>query len=387
MKDKHLKLASSSWDHREIEALYRVIESGSFSMASQVSDFEKRFAEFFGVKHAVMVNSGSSANLLMVAALFFRKENPLRPGDEVIVPAISWSTTYFPLHQYGLKLVFVDIDQDTLNYDLVELEKSICDNTRLIMVVNLLGNPNEFKTINRIANGRSIELIEDNCESMGGAYDGSYTGTFGVMGSFSTYFSHHISTMEGGVIVTNDEELFHILLCLRSHGWTRHLPNKNRITGIKSSDSFEESFNFVLPGYNVRPIEMMGAVGLVQLEKLEKILALRRSNAEVIREILDNHQDLMLQSEIGKSSWFGFSLTVRPESDWSRPILRAKLDALSVEYRPIVAGNFIKNPVCRFLNHRIQGTLVNASYIDQQGLFIGNNGQDMRTEFSRLKSL
>ena len=173
-----------------------------------------------------MVNSGSSANLLMIAALFYKKENPLVPGDEIIVPAVSWSTTYFPLHQYGLVMKFVDIDLETLNYDTNKLAEAISEKTKAIMLVNLLGNPNNFEEINSIIGDKEIILVEDNCESMGAEYKGQKTGTFGVVGSFSSFFSHHISTMEGGLVVTNDDELYQIMLCMRAHGWTRNLPSK-----------------------------------------------------------------------------------------------------------------------------------------------------------------
>ena len=217
-------LATSSWDQNELDALQRVIASDRYSMGKEVEKFEKRFAEYCGSKYAIMVNSGSSANLLMTAALTYTQDASLKlsPGDEIIVPAISWSTTYYPLNQYGLKLKFVDIDIETLNYNLPALQDAVTGNTRAIMVVNLLGNPNDFDAINRIIGERSIVLIEDNCESMGATFAGRKAGTFGVMGSFSSFFSHHISTMEGGLVVTENEELYHIMLSLRAHGWTRN---------------------------------------------------------------------------------------------------------------------------------------------------------------------
>ena len=262
-------LATASWGQEELDAMQRVIASGMYSMGANVRAFERDFAQYIGSQHCVMVNSGSSANLLMVAALFYTK-NPklkLQRGDEVIVPAVSWSTTYYPLYQYGLKIKFVDIDLHTLNYDLDQLEQAVTDKTRAIMAVNLLGNPNDFERINQIVGKRDIVLIEDNCESLGATYKGKQAGTFGVMGTFSTFFSHHISTMEGGLIVTDDEEMYQILLSLRAHGWTRNLPQQNHVCSDKSDDPFEESFRFVLPGYNVRPLEMEGALGVEQLKR------------------------------------------------------------------------------------------------------------------------
>ena len=181
-------LATSSWDHLEIEAIQKVIGSGMFSMGPQVAACEKQFAEYLKNRFCVMVSSGSTANLIMVAALFYRKNNPLKRGDEVIVPAVSWSTTYFPLYQYGLKLKFVDVDLETLNFDLNALESAITPKTRLIMAVNLLGNPNDFGRIQKMIQGKNIELIEDNCESMGALFDKKQGGTFGAMGTYSCFY-------------------------------------------------------------------------------------------------------------------------------------------------------------------------------------------------------
>ncbi len=368
-------LATSSWDQAEQDALQRVIASDMFSMGPEVRTFEEQFAEFFGAKYAVMVNSGSSANLLMTGALFYTKNDDLRlkPGDEVIVPAVSWSTTYYPLAQYGLIQKFVDIDRATLNYDLDALEAAVTDQTRAIMIVNLLGNPNDFDRIKTIIGDRKIVLLEDNCESMGATFGGKYTGTFANVGSYSSFFSHHISTMEGGIITTDDEELYHVMLSMRSHGWTRHLPRENHVTGTKSDDPFEESFNFVLPGYNLRPLEMSGALGQEQLRKLPDLIAGRRENAKAFVEGLSNHPLFTLQSEIGESSWFGFSLLLRPDVGITRKEFVAKLTDLGFECRPIVAGNFTKNPVMDHIPHVIHGTLPNAEYIDANGLFIGNH--------------
>jgi len=378
-------LASSTWGTEEKEAMYRVIDSGMFTMGSEVATFEQQFAQYTGSNHCVMVNSGSSANLLMVAALFYRKDNPLKRGDEVIVPAVSWSTTYFPLYQYGLKIKFIDIDLETLNFDLDQLEAAVTEKTRLIMAVNLLGNPNDFNRIFQIIKGKDIILIEDNCEAMGATYNGKMAGMFGVMGSFSTFFSHHISTMEGGMIVTDDEELYHILLSLRAHGWTRNLPKYNHVCGEKSDDPFEESFRFVLPGYNVRPLELEGAIGLEQLKKLPGFIEQRRENGKIFQEVMNDHPDLMIQKEIGDSSWFGFSLVIRKGSVLTRKDLIDKLHLAGFECRPIVAGNFVSSEAVKFLDSEIPFELENAIYIEKNGLFIGNHHYSMRNGFEQFK--
>jgi CDP-4-dehydro-6-deoxyglucose reductase, E1 len=368
-------LATASWGREEIEAMHRVIETGMFTMGAYVRQFEEDFAKYVGVKHCVMVNSGSSANVLMVAALFYTKNAKLRlkRGDEVIVPAVSWSTTYYPLYQYGLKIKFVDIDLNTLNYDLQALEAAVTDKTRAIMAVNLLGNPNDFGRIQQIIGCRDIVLIEDNCESMGATLGGRQAGTFGVMGTYSSFFSHHISTMEGGLVTTDDEEIYHILLSLRAHGWTRNLPKFNHVCGEKSDDPFEESFRFVLPGYNFRPLELEGALGVEQVKRLPSIVVERRKNGRAMQAVLGQHRDLLIQQEIGESSWFGFSLVIRPGSSLTRPDLVKKLASLGFECRPIVAGNFAKNEVVKYFDHEIAGELRNAEHIDKNGLFIGNH--------------
>ena len=382
-------LATASWGQEELDAMQRVITSGMYTMGANVQAFERDFAQYIGRQHCVMVNSGSSANLLMVAALFYTKNSKLKlqRGDEVVVPAVSWSTTYYPLYQYGLKIKFVDIDLHTLNYDLDQLEQAVTEKTRAIMAVNLLGNPNDFDRIQKIIGGRDIILIEDNCESLGATFKGKQAGTFGVMGTFSSFFSHHISTMEGGLIGTDDEEIYQILLSLRAHGWTRNLPKKNHVCSEKSDDPFEESWRFVLPGYNVRPLEIEGALGVEQMKRLPNLVEERRKNGELLQAALSNHPEVLIQKEIGESSWFGFSLVIRPGSRLTRKDLVWKLEELGFECRPIVAGNFAKNEVVKYFESEVHGTLKNAEHIDQSGLFVGNHHFPIPEAFTALAKL
>lgn len=366
-------LAVSSWDNAEIKAIHKVLDEGITTMWDHVREFEKQFAAYTGSKYCAMVNSGSSANLLAVASLFYRKKDILKAGDEVIVPAVSWPTTYYPLYQYGLKIKFVDIDLATLNYNLDALSEAVNSNTKLIIAVNLLGNPNDLNKINAIIGSRNIILIEDNCESMGAIFDGKQTGTFGLMGTFSSFFSHHISTMEGGMIITDDEELYHIMLSLRSHGWTRNLPKENKVCGIKSNDRFEEYFRFVLPGYNIRPIEMMGAIGIEQLKKLTAFVNTRRKNAEYFYNIFNDSPYFTIQKEIGSSSWFGFSLIIKEGTNLDRRKIVNNLIENGIDSRPIVAGNFTKNEVLKWFNYELFGEMKNAEYMDKNGFFVGNH--------------
>ncbi|TLD88615.1 DegT/DnrJ/EryC1/StrS family aminotransferase [Helicobacter sp. MIT 05-5294] len=376
-------LASSTWDSKELQAIQGVIESDIFTMGKKVAEFEKDFASFVGSQYAVMTSSGSTANLIATAALFYTKNPKLKRGDEVIVPAVSWSTTYYPLYQYGLKLKFVDIDLHTLNYDLNALEEAISEKTKMIMCVNLLGNPNDFNAINQMVKGKNILLLEDNCESMGAEFEGKQAGTFGIMGTFSTFYSHHMATMEGGFVVTDDEELYHILLCLRAHGWTRNLPKDNKVAP-KSDDWFSESFRFVLPGYNVRPVEMSGAIGVEQLKKLPNFLKHRRENANLFCEYFKNHPDFIVQKEIGSSSWFGFSLVIKPDSRLKRKEIIKMLEENKIEYRPIATGDFTQNEVIKYFDYEIFGELKNAKYIQEKGFFVGNHQVDISKQIHLL---
>lgn len=377
------ELAASSWDESELSAIRSVMDSGIYTMGRRVKEFEEAFARYLGSRHCVMVNSGSSANLLMVAALFYRKERPLKRGDEVIVPAVSWSTTYYPLYQYGLHIKFVDIDRETLNIDLDALKAAITPRTRLIFAVNLLGNANDYDAIRGMIEGRDIALIEDSCESLGGEWGGRKLGTFGLAGSFSTFFSHHISTMEGGIVSTDDDEIYHILLSMRSHGWTRHLPMDNLVCK-KSQNPFDESFRFVLPGYNVRPSEIAGAVGTQQLAKLPGFVSARRRNAERFIQLFGSDPRFSVQKEVGTSSWFGFSLLIRDPSI-SRSEVVSRLSAADIDTRPIVAGNFARKEVVKWFDCEIPPSLPGADYVDSHGFFVGNHHFDIcdRLEYLR----
>jgi CDP-4-dehydro-6-deoxyglucose reductase, E1 len=380
-------LAVSTWGKEEFIALRKVIKSKSFTMGKMVIKFENSFAKYVKSKYAIMVNSGSSANLIAIASLFYKKNNPLQHNDEVIVPAISWSTTYYPLLQYGLRLRFVDVDLDTLNYDLKKLKQAITSKTKLLIAVNLLGNSNDFDKIKKIISKKNILLFEDNCESLGAKYNKKKTGTFGIIGTHSTFFSHHISTMEGGVVVTDNKELYHIMLSLRSHGWTRNLPKKNLVYRKKHLDSFQDSFRFILPGYNLRPLELEASVGIEQLKKLPSFIKNRRQNAKIFIKLFKNHPNFIVQKEIGDSSWFGFSLIIRPNSKITRKQLIKLLTFSGIEFRPIVAGDFTQNEVIKYFDYDIPFELKNAKYIHDNGLFIGNNHILKEKEISSLFKL
>lgn len=364
------KLCDDTWDQAEIEAIHRVIRSNHFSMGEEVERYEAEFAKKFEVSYAVMVSSGSAANLLAIAALVY--SGRLQKGDEVLVPAVSWSTTYFPLFQMGLHLRFVDIDRLTLNMEVEQIEEAITPATKMIFAVNLLGNPNSFDRMREICQRRNLLLVEDNCESLGGEYKGKKLGTLGLLGTYSTFYSHHLCTMEGGVVVTNEEELYHYMLVIRAHGWTRNLPKESRIYQ-KSNNEFYESYNFILPGFNLRPLEMEGAIGREQLKKMDEIIRMRRKNAVYFMKKMEEFPDILVQKEIESSSWFGFSLVLEGKYIGKREEIVKKLKEAGIEVRPIVAGNFTRNSVIHYLDYSIYGTLEQSDFIHENGFFIGNH--------------
>lgn len=371
-----LPLASSTWDNSDIQTAVKVIESGNTSMGLQVKIFENEFASYHKVKHAVMVNSGSSANLIGLASLHWSGR---LNGSEIIVPAVSWATTYYPVNQLGYKLVFVDIDPLTLNIDLKSIKNAISDETTAIVSVNLLGNSADYSQILEISKENDLLLIEDNCESLGASSNGTLTGTNGILGTFSFFFSHHLNTMEGGMIITNDSKLDDYMRSLRAHGWIRDLKDLSNVT----SDAIEpaqKKFSFVLPGYNLRPTEIQGALGTNQLKKLDHFLHERRANASYFKHLFEQNSKLKfrLQHEVGQSSWFGFAIIAENQKLRDKAI--SKLESIGVETRPIVTGNFLRQPVVRHLNYRISGKLSNSDEIHDFGFFIGNHHYPIRME-------
>jgi len=374
-------LSNDTWDETELKAIERVIKSNHFTMGSEVREYERQFAKRFDAKYAVMSNSGSSANLLMMFALLY--SGRLKKGDEVLVPAISWGTTYFPIEQCGFKTRLVAVDRNTLNIDIEKLENAITPNSKAILAVNLLGNPNDFSRLFNICKEHNLILLEDNCESMGAKFNGKEAGSFGLMGTFSTFYSHHLSTMEGGVTITDDEEMYHYLLSIRAHGWTRQLPPSSKLW-TKSSDEFYESFRFILPGFNLRPLEIEAAIGIEQLKKLDSFLTTRRNNAKIFMKIMENNDRFWIQKSLGESSWFGFALILKEQYSGKRDFFISALREAGIEVRPIVTGNFAKQPAFKHMDASIADNLCNADYIHENGFFVGNHSIHMEKHIALL---
>ena len=379
---KKYNLVSPNWDNKEIEAINKVVKSGYFTIGKNVEKFEKQFSKKQGMKYSVMVNSGSSANLIAIYSLFFIKKNPLKRGDEVIVPALSWSTTYSPLEQLGLRVRIIDIDMDTLNIDLKLLKNNISSKTKLIIGVSILGNPTDLYEIRKICIKKKIYFMEDNCESLGASLKNKNTGTFGLVNTNSFFFSHHINTIEGGMVSTNNEEVYHNLLCLREHGWTRRLPNSKF---YKKSKNFED-YNFVLPGFNVRPTEINAAIGLIQLKKLDNFVRIRRKNFKLFQKLFSNNKFFHIQKENGMSSSFAFTFVLKKKYSHLRQRILNKLRKNQIEFRLITGGSINLHPYIKKFNYS-KTSLKVSEYVHKYGFFTGNHPVDLSKEINNLREV
>ena len=379
-------LSSNSWGEEEALVFQRILEKGRFTMGESVKKFESSFADKIGVQNATMVSSGSMANLVGLSALFYKKNNPLKRGDEVIVPAVSWATTYYPLQQYGLKLKFLDVELDTLNMDVSRLEEALTSKTRMVVAVSILGNPCALNILREFCDKHGLYLFEDNCESMGATLNGKPCGTFGDIATFSTFFSHHISTMEGGIIVTKDKEIYHLTKSLRAHGWTRDIPSGTSAYE-KGDDDFHEAYRFILPGYNARPLELSGALGVEQLKKLDSLLDIRRQNARVFVDLFAGDERFIIQKENGSSSWFSFTIVLNPKISIKRSkVINALRDA-EIEFRMITGGCFLRHDVIRYFDYETVGDIVNANIIHDRGFFVGNHPMNLKPQIKKLKDV
>ncbi len=353
MKHDFWPLTSNQWDHMELCAIDRVVRSGQFTMADETAQFEREFADYHGMRHAVMTNSGSSANLIAVGSLFYRAENPLKRGRVVIVPALAWSTTYAPLRQMGLKLQVMDCDLDSLmGFHYVNDEQ---------IVVPILGNP--------VSSHFRPNLV-DNCESLGAECYGVKSGTTGLLNTFSFFHSHQISAIEGGMVLTNNRELYEILLQLRAHGWDRDL---NGVSPL---------YNFVLPGYNVRPQEINAAIAREQLKKLPEMICARRKNLKIYQELFGNSERWRIQKEVGRSSAFAFTFI----TNFDRSKIFAALDEAGIGHRMITGGCFTEHPAAKYYDYEA-GPLPNAMMVHKQGFFVGNQPRDLEEQLVKLKEV
>ena len=337
-------------------------------MSHITKKFEGYFAKKIGAKYAVMVNSGSSANLLsMFCVTNPLKKNHLKNGDECLVPALCWSTSLWPVIQSGLKPVLVDVNINNFCIDLETIKKNISRKTKAIVIINVLGNCSEIDKIRKFANKKNLFLIEDNCESLGSIYKNKYLGTFGDFSSFSFYFSHQVTSGEGGMVVCKSKKDYEILKTLRSHGWDRDI-KKNKI----------KDFNFVNQGFNLRPLEISAAIGLNQLQRLDKMKKIRSINRNKIIKLMSSSKKWKEQFKFFNSSngldpsWFGFPLMINIKNFTKKNNFLKYLQKNRIEVRPIISGNFANQPSVKLFKIKYKkNNLRNAQKIENDGFFIG----------------
>ena len=376
-------LAMNPFGEEEILAMTDVLLTGRLTLGSEAEKAEKKFAQCLGVRYAVMVNSGSSANLLAVSALC----NKLRamhcnPGDQVLVPAVCWSTSVFPLLQNSLCPVFVDADPRTFNVTLAELERKLTPRVKAVMAVHVLGNSIDMRQLMDFVTRHKLMLIEDTCESLGSfcnfgvGNEQKMLGTFGDFGTFSFYFSHHITSGEGGMITCKTEEDYNLLRCLRAHGWTRHLTNRQVVEALHPD--VDSRFLFINVGYNCRPIEVQGAMLCVQLDKLSHFNQCRRDNLARIREVFSRDERFkrlmsLMEAATGVDpAWFGIGILLHRPYAHQRLEFLKYLEKNGIENRPIISGNFIRQPcIAAFCEQERPEDYPGAEAIHTRGFFIG----------------
>jgi CDP-6-deoxy-D-xylo-4-hexulose-3-dehydrase len=385
-------LIEQSFESDEILSMVEVLLSGQLTMAARVREFEQRFAEYSGAPYAVMVNSGSSANLLAVAVA----TNPMRKkrlvaGDEILVPAVCWSTSVWPLIQAGLKPVMVDVDPNTLNVDVESLRAKITPRTKGLMAVHILGNCAPMDAVLKLVREHNLIVIEDTCEGLGVRWRGKVLGTLGDMGTYSFYFSHHMTTGEGGMVVCQTLEDYDLLKCLRAHGWTRELSNRAEIEAKYTH--VDPRFLFVNVGYNLRPMEIQAALGIKQLEKLPTMNRHRVENWHGLGAALKAHPQWRGQLEFpvapsgAEPVWFGFpAILADTVASISLRDYLAGLSEQGVENRPVVSGNFARQPGLALFDCGVEWkAFKGAERVHQRGFFIGSHAQLLPNE--RLRDL
>ena len=362
-------LVDYPFSKNDINSGRKILSMGKFITMNKVTrEFEKRFAKYLGVKYALMVNSGSSANLLSLFALINPKaKKRVKWQDECIIPTICWSTSLWPIIQAGLKPVFVDVDLKTFNINLDDLKRKITKKTKAILTVHVLGNSTNMDELKKIVKKRNLNLIEDTCESLGSKYGSKFLGSFGRFGTFSFFVSHQISAGEGGMIVCNDYNDYKILYSLRSHGWDRGLNNVKK-----------NSFNFINSGFNLRPMDITAAIGLSQFKRLNQMIKIRSNNRKLIIDSIKNSNnwnnqiDFFNSTTKVKPSWFGMPILINKRYINKKSKFLNYLNKNGIETRPIISGNFLNQPASKLykLNKRKE-TFKNADQIEKRGFFIG----------------
>lgn len=369
-------LLENAFSKKDLKIGIQVLKSGKITMSDKTSLFEKNFAKKNKSNYAIMVNSGSSANLLSIAAAC----NPLRPNylkknDEVLIPAVCWSTSLWPIVQYGLKPVFVDIDLTDLNMSIIDLKNKITSKTKAIMCVHLLGLSSNMTGIMKIAKRKKLIVIEDTCESLGSKFKTKNLGNFGDFGTYSFYYSHQITSGEGGMIVCKNNFDYNLLKCLRSHGWSRNTSFHKYYK--KKYKNLDDRFLFINSGYNLRPLDINAAIAQNQYKRLNSFIKIRSLNRNLIINNLLKHKKwnnqfiFILPKKNIKPSWFGLPILINEKVKINKKKFLKFLDDEGIENRPIVSGNFLNQPAIKLYNLRTKGKFKNSEIIQNRGFFIG----------------
>ncbi len=360
-----IPLASSGLREIDIKAATDTLNSGNLTMGSKVKQFEDEIAQYLGVKHFVMMNSGSSANLAMIEALLrpAKGKPKLIAGNMILVPAIAWPTTVWPIIQLGLNPIFVDVDPTTLALDLESAQEAINqhgEKIRGIFPIHPLGHAMSPNGLEEFIKKNELVLINDVCESLGSWREGKHAGTSGIAGSFSFYFSHHITTMEGGGVATSDSDFADDLRSIRSHGWSRDRSDVAEWrTGVSNNDA---KFLFVSTGYNVRPMEIQAAIGISQIRDIDTFIGKRRAIAKGVSEAVSGTcieligaENLDPDKDQRGHSWMLLPLrVVGSEAAQKKKRIVKALEDLEIETRPVLTGNFLAQPAMKTIGHNSQ---------------------------------
>jgi CDP-6-deoxy-D-xylo-4-hexulose-3-dehydrase len=373
------------YDERELIAAVEAVLDFWLTVGPRTESFERELAHLLGLRHALVVNSGSSANLVALTTLRSRRlERPLEPGDEVITPAAAFPTTVAPIIQNSLIPVFVDCQLGTYNLDPEQLEPALSERTRAIVLAHTLGNPADMEQVMAFAHAHDLYVVEDACDALGSTYDGQSVGTFGDLATLSFYPAHHITTGEGGAVVTNDPRLARIAQSVRDWGrdcrCDHNSPSEGacgrrfewQIPGL--DEPYDHRYLYVEIGYNLKMTDVQAAIGLAQLEKLPGFIAARKRNFARLYEGLRPYEEtliLPLWSTRADPSWFAFPITVRAGAPFSRHDLTAFLEEHNVETRLLFAGNVMRQPGYRGAPHRTVGDLPNSDQVLRSTFFIG----------------
>jgi len=360
------------------------------SIGQRCREFEHKFADYQGRKYCVFVNSGSSANLAIIQALL--NLGKIKKGDQVGFSALTWSTNVMPLIELGLQPVPIDCELDTLNVSSRTLKDVIAKcHIKLLFLTNLLGFCDDIDEIARICKKKDIILIEDNCESLGTVYKGKKLGNFGLASTFSFYVGHHMSTIEGGAVVTNNSELETMLQLVRAHGWDRNLTEDRQLKiRIKHhvNETFYSRYTFYDLGYNLRTTEIQGLIGTIQLEYLDEIVKKRQSNfLRIAKEIYKNTDKYFPLRYTHIDTVSNFAVPIICRTQQIRDALVKKCDG-RVEIRPIVGGDMTKQPFYfTYVNKANRHRITNANIAHEQGLYFGNNPELTEREMQMLISI